>query len=77
MTVLEKNRRAGDGSQWPVVVIDEANVLMEWTEENRRELNSFMRNLVALSKQENRCHVLLATSEYTFQGWLTDGKLHA
>ena len=77
MTVLEKNRRAGDGSLWPVVVIDEANKLMKWTDKYPDELDSFLSNLVALSKQENRCHVLLATSEYAFQGWLTGGKLHA
>ena len=73
---MEKTR-ASDGTKWPVVVIDEANKLMKWTDRYPDELDSFLSNLVALSKQENRCHVILATSEYAFQAWLTEGELRA
>ena len=71
--MVMEERRADNGSQWPVVVIDEANKLMKWTDKYPDELDSFLSNLVALSKQENRCHVILATSEYAFQAWLTEG----
>lgn len=68
---------AGDGCLWPVVVIDEANMLTRWTDHYPDVLDSFLSNLVELSKQQNRCHVILTTSEYAFQAWLTDSELQA
>jgi len=73
-TGLEERKAAVAGSPWPVVVIDEANVLMDWKCSHPEELASFLGFLVKTSKQDNRCHVILATSEYAFQAWLTDGE---
>jgi hypothetical protein len=70
---MEKSRADG-GSQWPVIIIDEANKLMNWTDRYPGQLDSFLSNLVALSKEGRRCHVILATSEYAFQAWLNDGE---
>ena len=51
----------------------QANVLMGWgaTDEEGALLNALLGFMVALTKQSNRCHVLMATSEYGYQDWLT------
>eukprot|EP00953_Heterococcus_sp_UTEX-ZZ885_P017989 10055-Heterococcus_DN1.PRE.1 len=58
------------GFQWPVLIIDEANVLQEWSGTHERHLGTLLRFLVGNTKDMNRCHVLLVTSEYGFQYWL-------
>ena len=63
----------GDGSTWPVIVIDEANVLMGWNK-HPVELASLLRYFVLVTKQEKRCHVLMATSEYGFQELMNNGE---
>ena len=69
----EKALPEGDGSKWPVIVIDEVNVLMGW-DKHPVELASLLRFFVRVTKQEKRCHVLMATSEYGFQVWMNNGE---
>ncbi|KAH7619579.1 hypothetical protein NADE_006412 [Nannochloris sp. 'desiccata'] len=56
----------------PVIVIDEANMLMSWKELDPAEpqLESLLAFLVAISKQLNLVHVVLATSDYFLASWL-------
>ncbi|KAL4542072.1 hypothetical protein Ndes2437B_g06389 [Nannochloris sp. 'desiccata'] len=56
----------------PVIVIDEANNLMDWKELDPAEpqLESLLAFLVAISKQLNLVHVVLATSDYFLASWL-------
>ncbi|KAG7672829.1 hypothetical protein KSW81_001772 [Nannochloris sp. 'desiccata'] len=56
----------------PVIVIDEANMLMKWKELESTEpqLESLLAFLVAVSKQLNLVHVVLATSDYFLANWL-------
>eukprot|EP00953_Heterococcus_sp_UTEX-ZZ885_P003894 2611-Heterococcus_DN1.PRE.1 len=58
------------GLQWPVLIIDEANVLQEWSDTHERDLGTLLRFFVGNTKHRKRCHVLLVTSEYGFQYWL-------
>ena len=58
--------------KWPVIVIDEANVLMGW-DNNPTELKALLSYFVQMTKQANRCHVLMATSEYGYQAWINKG----
>ncbi len=55
----------------PVMVIDEAHVLMEWPEGSQAALAALVRFLLHLTKEGRRCHVLLATSEPAFARWVT------
>ncbi|KAL4552341.1 hypothetical protein Ndes2526B_g06558 [Nannochloris sp. 'desiccata'] len=59
-------------SRLPVIVIDEANNLMDWKELDPAEpqLESLLAFLVAISKQLNLVHVVLATSDYFLASWL-------
>ncbi len=68
-------RGAGD-YEWPVLIIDEANRLMPWSTNKDYEsaLVGLLGIFVQISKEENRCHVLMATSEYGFQTWLNTGE---
>ena len=68
----EKALANGERSKWPVIVIDEVNVLMGW-DKYSVERATLLRYFVQVTKQEKRCHVLMATSEYGFQAWLNDG----
>jgi hypothetical protein len=36
-------------------------------------LDELLRFLVMLTKETKRCHVIMATSEYGFQEWLSTG----
>ncbi|KAL4521200.1 hypothetical protein Ndes2437A_g05135 [Nannochloris sp. 'desiccata'] len=58
----------------PVIVIDEANMLMKWKEPGPAEpqLESLLAFLVAMSKQNNLVHVYLATSNYFLANWLAE-----
>jgi hypothetical protein len=71
--VLEKlavtakaERKAGD--PWPVIIIDEANALMRWRDED--SLKALLAFFVRLTKQEQLAHVVLATSDTFFLQWL-------
>ena len=63
-------------SKWPVIVIDEANKLMGW-DKYPADLDTLLSYFVQITKQANRCHVLMATSEYGFQIWMNKGNLMA
>ena len=65
----KKKRKAGD--PWPVIIIDEANALMEW--EDKKSLKSLLKFFVYLSKQEKLAHVILATSDTFLTQWLESG----
>jgi Cdc6-like AAA superfamily ATPase len=54
----------------PVIVIDEANVLMNWDASSKGDLETLIRFFVHMTKESRRCHVLLATSDSTFLVWL-------
>ena len=57
-----------------MLVIDEANKLMSWSDEHPQQLASLLSFFVRLTKEQSRCHVMLATSEYGFQAWLNNGQ---
>ncbi|KAG5185961.1 hypothetical protein JKP88DRAFT_268149 [Tribonema minus] len=74
LDIWEKARKAGrlEGVlQYPVLVIDEANVLTEWSKADLKDLRFFFRFFIAITKESSRGHVLLATADYAFQTWLT------
>lgn len=60
-------------NKWPVIVIDEANVLMGW-DKYPADLDCLLNFFVQITKQENRSHVIMATSEYGYQGWMNKGR---
>eukprot|EP00877_Chromochloris_zofingiensis_P005864 jgi/Chrzof1/1530/Cz10g11100.t1 len=62
-------------AQWPVLVVDEANVLMTWQDKHPTELQQLLRCFVAKCKQDHAAHVLLCTSEYGCMSWLAHGEL--
>ncbi|KAL4518499.1 hypothetical protein Ndes2437B_g00601 [Nannochloris sp. 'desiccata'] len=59
--------------QKPVIVIDEANDLMDWKEPDplQPELKQLLSFLVSISKEDRLAHVILATSDYFLANWLT------
>ncbi|KAL4539599.1 hypothetical protein Ndes2526A_g02626 [Nannochloris sp. 'desiccata'] len=59
--------------QKPVIVIDEANDLMDWKEPDplQPELKQLLAFLIGISKQKRQAHVILATSDYFLANWLT------
>jgi hypothetical protein len=58
--------------QYPVLVIDEFNMLMLWSDSSPNELQNFLNYLVKVSKQDRTCHVVLATSDFGAMSWLND-----
>lgn len=56
----------------PVIVIDEANKLMDWKEPDslQPELGEFLDFLATISKQKRLAHVVLATADYFLASWL-------
>ena len=65
----KENRKADD--PWPVIIIDEANALMQW--EDKKSLNALLACFVYLTKQEQLAHVILATSDTFLTQWLESG----
>lgn len=59
------------GKPWPVIIIDEANALMEW--ENKSALTALLKFFVYLTKQEQLAHVILVTSDTFLTQWLDVG----
>ena len=57
----KQKRKKGD--PWPVMIIDEANALTEWEEENKQSLTALLKFFVYITKQEQLAHVVLATSD--------------
>ncbi len=60
-------------NNWPVIVIDYADKTMGW-KNHPQELSTLLSFFVQITKQEGRCHVIMATSEYGYQAWLNDGR---
>ena len=58
-----------------MLIIDEANALMQWSSSSPVQLINLLRFFVKITKQDGRCHVMLATSEFGFQAWLSEGRL--
>jgi hypothetical protein len=61
----------------PVLVLDEANVLSAWGDEDKAEREALLKFFVAITKEQQRNHVILSTSDYSFQAWLSQGKAAA
>jgi ATPase domain predominantly from Archaea len=60
----------------PVLIIDEANVLMGWRDDpGRTQLKALLRFFVATTKEEHTGHILLASSESFVIDFLEKGKL--
>jgi hypothetical protein len=59
---------------WPVIIVDEANELMSWQDAHPTDLKNLLSFFVSVSKQSGQCHVVLATSEYGFLDWLSQGR---
>ena len=57
----KQNREKDD--PWPVIIIDEANRLMQWKDEDEVSLDSLLAFFVYITKQEHLAHVVLATSD--------------
>ncbi|GAX76795.1 hypothetical protein CEUSTIGMA_g4241.t1 [Chlamydomonas eustigma] len=55
----------------PVIVIDEANVMMGWNKNYPEDMGTLLRFFVSITKEQKRSHVFLATSEYGYQTWLS------
>jgi len=60
-----------DGSM-PVLVLDEASALMEWSPADSDELARLLRFFVTVTKEMKSCHVVLATADHTFSAWLRE-----
>jgi len=56
--------------RYPVLVIDEANTLRSWEDKFPLELAGLFRSLVMLSKERNKAHVILASGDSAFDGWV-------
>ena len=55
----------------PVFIIDEANVLMRWSDDPEyKQLNSLLSFFVWATKQEHLGHIVLASSNYFLVEWL-------
>jgi hypothetical protein len=52
----------------------QADTITGWSRQYRQQTVTLLQFLVRLSKQEKLAHVWLATSDYSYQGWLADGK---
>ena len=60
-----------EGDPWPVIIIDEANLLTRWTD--KTSLYSLLAFFVYITKQERLAHVILATSDTYLTRWLESG----
>jgi hypothetical protein len=69
--VKDAKRKRKEGDPWPVIIIDEANALIKWKDEE--SLDSLLAFFVYLTKQEQLAHVILATSDTFLTQWLESG----
>ena len=46
---------------------------MGWCAADKAQLDSLLSFVIDLAKAKNRCHVMMVTSEYAFQDWLSQG----
>ncbi|GAX81148.1 hypothetical protein CEUSTIGMA_g8581.t1 [Chlamydomonas eustigma] len=63
----------GEIMRRPVIVIDEANVMMGWNKNYPEDMGTLLRFFVSITKEQKRSHVFLVTSEYGYQTWLSAG----
>ncbi|GAX85481.1 hypothetical protein CEUSTIGMA_g12897.t1 [Chlamydomonas eustigma] len=61
----------GEIMRRPVIVIDEANVMMDWNKDYTKDMHTLLRFFVSITKEQKRSHVFLVTSEYGYQTWLS------
>ena len=66
---VKQKRKEGD--PWPLIIIDEANALMEW--KDTESLSALLKFFVYLTKEEQLAHVILATSDTFLTQWLETG----
>ena len=60
----------------PVIIIDEANVIMKWSDDpDRKQLEALLRFFVATTKEDHLGHFVLASSESFVIDFLEKGKL--
>ena len=57
----------------PVLIIDEANQLMQWQNTSPAELAGLLSFFVRLTKQSGECHVIMVTSDDGYQALLSQG----
>ena len=69
--VKDAKKKRKEGDPWPVIIIDEANALMEW--KDTETLSALLKFFVYLTKQEQLAHVILATSDTFLTQWLESG----
>jgi hypothetical protein len=69
--VKEAKQKRSPGDPWPVIIIDEANRLTAWKDED--SLEQLLAFFVYLTKQEQLAHVVLATSDTFLVEWLESG----
>ena len=69
--VKDAKKKRKEGDPWPVIIIDEANALMEW--KDAETLSALLKFFVYLTKQEQLAHVILATSDTFLTQWLESG----
>ena len=69
--VKDAKQKRKEGDPWPVIIIDEANALMEW--KDAETLSALLKFFVYLTKQEQLAHVILATSDTFLTQWLESG----
>jgi hypothetical protein len=69
--VKDAKQKRKEGDPWPVIIIDEANALMEW--KDAETLSALLKFFVYLTKQEQLAHVILATSDTFLTQWLDLG----
>ncbi|GAX86106.1 hypothetical protein CEUSTIGMA_g13519.t1 [Chlamydomonas eustigma] len=62
----------GEIMRRPVIVIDEANVMMGWNKDYAKDMGTLIRFFVSITKEKKRSHVFLVTSEYGYQTWLSE-----
>ncbi|PNH04096.1 hypothetical protein TSOC_009765 [Tetrabaena socialis] len=66
--IFEEHKKKG--GPLPVLVIDEANSLSEWSPAHAGARTSLLRFFVAATKENQQAHVILATSSFAFLDWL-------
>lgn len=74
-----KARAAGtlkDGRP-PVLVLDEANVLLDWGDQYKAERHTLLNFFIAITAQRRHSHVILASSDHFLLTWLSKGETAA
>jgi hypothetical protein len=69
--VQDAKKKRKEGDPWPVIIIDEANSLMEW--KDTETLSALLKFFVYLTKEARLAHVILATSDTFLMQWLDSG----